>query len=61
MMKNLKKSKLFLTGIIMVIFLQVDQILGMVWKKKRSKKERRCVQVNYVSFKTDWKVNPNCI
>ena len=26
-------------------------------EKKEIKKERRCVQVNYVSFKTDWKVN----
>ena len=25
-------------------------------EKKEIKKERRCVQVNYVSFKTDWKV-----
>ncbi len=25
-------------------------------EKKEIKKERRCVQINYVSFKTDWKV-----
>ena len=25
-------------------------------EKKEIKKERRCLQVNYVSFKTDWKV-----
>ena len=25
-------------------------------EKKKIKKERRCLQVNYVSFKTDWKV-----
>ena len=25
-------------------------------EKKEIKKERRCVQVNYVSFNTDWKV-----
>ena len=25
-------------------------------EKKEIKKERRCIQVNYVSFKTDWKV-----
>jgi hypothetical protein len=25
-------------------------------KKKKIKKERRCLQVNYVSFETDWKV-----
>ena len=39
----------------MDIFLVVDLILGMEWKKE-IKKERRCIQVNYVSFKTDWKV-----
>ena len=39
MMKNLIKSKLFLTEIIMVISLLVGQILGMVWKKKKSKKK----------------------
>ena len=27
-------------------------------EKKEIKKERRCLQVNYVSFKTDWKVQP---
>ena len=26
-------------------------------EKKEIKKERRCLQVNYVSFKTDWKVD----
>ena len=26
-------------------------------EKKEIKKERRCLQVNYVTFKTDWKVN----
>ena len=40
----------------MVIFLQADPILGTVWKKKKIKKERRGLQVNYVTFKTDWKV-----
>ena len=25
-------------------------------EKKEIKKERRCLQVNYVTFKTDWKV-----
>ena len=55
MMKHLTKLKPFPTRIIMVIFLQVDPILGMVWKKK-IKKERRGLQVNYVTFKTDWKV-----
>ena len=25
-------------------------------EKKKIKKERRCLQVNYVEFKTDWKV-----
>ena len=25
--------------------------------KKEIKKERRCLQVNYVTFKTDWKVD----
>ena len=39
----------------MDIYLLVVQIHGMVWKKK-IKKERRCVQVNYVTFETDWKV-----
>ena len=28
-------------------FLQVDQILGMVWRRKKIVKERRCIQVNY--------------
>ena len=40
----------------MDIFFQVDQTHGMGWKKKIVK-ERRCVQVNYVTFPTDWKVN----
>ena len=26
-------------------------------EKKKIKKERRCIQVNYVTFETDWKVN----
>jgi len=25
-------------------------------EKKKIVKERRCIQVNYVTFKTDWKV-----
>ena len=40
----------------MDIFLQVGQTHGTVWKKKEIKKERRCLQVNYVTFPTDWKV-----
>ena len=36
--------------------LPVGQTLGMAWKK-RDKKERRCIQINYVTFETDWKVN----
>ena len=40
----------------MDISLLVDQTLGMVWKKKEIKKERRCIQINYVTFETDWKV-----
>ena len=40
----------------MVIFLPVDLIRGTEWKKKDIKKERRCLQINYVTFKTDWKV-----
>ena len=39
----------------MDIFLQAVPILGMEWKKE-IKKERRCIQINYVTFKTDWKV-----
>ena len=27
-------------------------------EKKNIKKERRCLQINYVTFKTDWKVKP---
>tara|TARA_B110001454_G_C12637445_1_gene399704 strand:- start:281 stop:946 length:666 start_codon:yes stop_codon:yes gene_type:complete len=27
-------------------------------EKKKIKKERRCLQINYVTFKTDWKVKP---
>ena len=27
-------------------------------EKKKIVKERRCIQVNYVTFETDWKVNP---
>jgi len=27
-------------------------------EKKEIKKERRCLQINYVSFETDWKVKP---
>ena len=26
-------------------------------EKKEIKKERRCLQINYVTFKTDWQVN----
>ena len=39
----------------MDISLLVDRTLGMVWKKE-IKKERRCIQINYVTFETDWKV-----
>ena len=39
MMKNLIKLKPSLIEIIMVISLPVGQILGMEWKKKRSKKK----------------------
>jgi len=28
-------------------------------EKKEIVKERRCLQVNYVTFETDWKVNKN--
>ena len=29
----------------------------MAWHgKKEIKKERRCIQINYVTFETDWKV-----
>ena len=34
----------------MVIYLLVAQIHGMEWKKKNIIKERRCIQVNYVTF-----------
>ncbi len=40
----------------MDIFLLVARTHGMVWKKKEIKKERRCIQINYVTFQTDWKV-----
>lgn len=40
----------------MVIFLVAMKIVGMEWKKKEIKKDRRCIQVNYVTFKTDWPV-----
>ena len=40
----------------MDISLQADRTLGMAWKKKKIKKERRCIQINYVTFETDWKV-----
>ena len=40
----------------MAIFLLVGQTRGMEWKKKEIKKERRCLQINYVTFETDWKV-----
>ena len=35
--------------------LLAGQTLGMEWKKE-IKKERRCIQINYVTFETDWKV-----
>ena len=38
MTQILKKLKPYLKGIIMVISSQVDQILGMEWRKKRLKK-----------------------
>ena len=41
----------------MDIFLPVVPKLGMEWKKKEIKKERRCLQINYVTFKTDWPVD----
>ena len=37
--EKLEKVKHFLTNIIMVIFLQVDQTHGMVWKRKKSLKK----------------------
>ena len=39
MMKVLKRLKLFPIKIIMDISLVVDQILGMVWKKKKLKEK----------------------
>jgi len=41
----------------MDMLLQVVLTLGMDWKKKEIKRDRRCLQVNYVTFETDWKVN----
>lgn len=40
----------------MDMLLQVVLTLGMDWKKE-IKRDRRCLQVNYVTFETDWKVN----
>ncbi len=40
----------------MVIFLQAGQIHGTAWKKKKIRKERRSLLINYVTFPTDWKV-----
>ena len=41
----------------MVIFLQVVQIHGTEWKKKKLKKKEDVLQINYVTFKTDWPVD----
>ena len=50
MIKNLQKLKQFLTSTIMDISSLADQTLGTVWKKE-IKKERRCIQINYVTFR----------
>ena len=34
-----------------------DECMKSEEKEKGNKKERRCLQVNYVTFKTDWKVD----
>ena len=39
----------------MVTFLQAGQTHGTAWKKK-IRKERRSLLINYVTFPTDWKV-----
>ena len=41
----------------MDMLLPVVLTLGMDWQKKEIKRDRRCLQVNYVTFETDWKVN----
>ena len=61
MMKNLIKSKPFLIKIIMVISLPVGQILGMEWKKKRSKKKDAVFRLIMFPLKLTGKSNPNCI
>ena len=61
MMQILKESKLYPTGIIMVIFLQVGQILGTEWRKKRSKKKDAVYRLTMFPLKLTGKWNPNCI
>ena len=61
MMKNSTKLKLFHIEIIMVISLLVGQILGMEWKKKRSKKKDAVYRLTMFPLKLTGKLNPNCI
>ena len=42
--------------IIVVIFFLQEMILGMGLELKEIQKERRCIQINYVTFNTDWPV-----
>ena len=47
--KRARKSKNFHNNVV--------QLTNYLPEKKKIVKERRCIQVNYVTFKTDWKVN----
>ena len=40
----------------MKVVLAARDIVKLKKIKKEIKKERRCIQVNYVTFPTDWKV-----
>ena len=35
---------------------EIKQLQKAIKEKKEIKKERRCIQINYVTFKTDWPV-----
>ena len=59
MMKHLTKLKPFPTRIIMVIFLQADPILGMVWKKKKLKKKEEGCKLTMLHLKLTGKLKVN--
>ena len=48
--------RLIFTLIVFLSLFQIYQNKNLIEEKKEIIKERRCLQVNYVTFPTDWKV-----